>query len=735
MTQTNERIIPTTCHSHCGGTCPLRVHVKEGAITRIETDDEYRACLKGRAYRQRVYSPDRLKYPLKRCGEKGNGKYTRISWDEALDTVAGKLKEVKSRYGPEAILYLASVGDVNWLHNPGLMERLLALFGGYSSTWGSASGEGGVWASFGSYGINSTAHSRSDFLNSRLIIMWGWNPVVGIRFGNTPLFLDEARARGARIVTVDPRFTDSAAALADQWIPIRPGTDAAMLIAMAYVVVVEKLEDRAFIEKNTFGFEAYRDHLLGKTDHQPKTPAWAETITGVPAATIVSLAQEVATRRPTALMDSFAPGRTAYGEQFHRAAMALTAITGNIGVPGTNAPGTAALGDVFPPVHFGMPAWMQLSNAPNPVDAARPDRPNAFFYKGMPANFYQGGGSSSRVNRFYIADAILKGKKGGYPTDYKMAYVVNFNYVNQYANSNKIARALKSLEFMAIQDQFLTATARLADIILPVNSILERNDLTSGGSGPFLGYMNRAIASLDESKSHWEIASALAERLGVPWPSKTEEEWLSEEVGKARDIPDPAAFRHEGIQRVNLPKPYVCFEPQVSGAPGARFMTPSGKMEIYSQGFASLNNPSLPPLPTYIEAWEGPADPLRSKYPLQVVTTHTRRRAHTQFEMVPWLRELYPQAAGIHPSDAALRGIHDGDMVRVFNGRGQLILPAQVTGRIMPGVIDIPQGAWYAPDARGIDRGGCANTLTNDVTSPAGAFASNQILAQVEKAG
>jgi anaerobic dimethyl sulfoxide reductase subunit A len=709
--------------------------VRDGAITCIETDDEYRACLKGRAYRQRVYSPERLKYPLKRSGEKGDGRYARISWDEALDTVTTRLKEVKAQYGPEAILYLASVGDVTWLHTPGLMERLLALFGGYSSTWGSASGEGGVWATFASYGINSTAQSREDFLNSKLVVMWGWNPVVGIRFGNTPLFLARARERGTRIVAVDPRFNDSAAALADQWIPIRPGTDAAMLIAMAHVVITDRLEDRAYIDKNTYGFEVYRDYVLGKADGQPKNPAWAERITGVPAATIASLAREIATRRPAALMDSFAPGRTAYGEQFHRAAMALAAITGNIGVPGGNAPGTGALGDVFPPVHFTLPAWMQVTNAPNPVDQARPDRPNAFFYKGMPANFYQGGGSASRVNRFYIADAILKGRAGGYPADYKMAYIVNFNYVNQYANSNKIARALKALPFTVIQDQFLTATARLADIILPVNSILERNDLTTGGSGPFFGYMNQAIEPLDESKSHWEIASALAERLGIPWPDKTEDEWLKGEMSKVKDIPDAGQFQREGIQRIALPKPYVCFEPQVSGIAGTRFNTPSGKMEIYSQSFAALNNPKLPPLPTYIEAWEGPADPLRAKYPLQVITTHTRRRAHTQFEMVPWLRELYLQAVSIHPVDAAERGVRDGDPVRVFNDRGQMVLPARVTMSIMPGVIDIPQGAWYAPDKMGVDRGGCANTLTNDITSPAGAFASNQILAQVEKAG
>jgi anaerobic dimethyl sulfoxide reductase subunit A len=279
----------------------------------------------------------------------------------------------------------------------------------------------------------------------------------------------------------------------------------------------------------------------------------------------------------------------------------------------------------------------------------------------------------------------------------------------------------------------MTPTAKFSDILLPTNSILERNDITDGGVGSFFGYMNKAIDSLDESKSQFEIATELAHRLDIDLSQKDEEEWLREIVSRTPDIPNYEKFKNEGIHQVKLNKPFVCFREQINEPGKHRFNTASGKIEIYSKTIAELNNPRLPPIPKYIETWESPNDPISKKFPLQVVTTHTRRRAHTQFDNVPWLRELYPQAVTINTDDALARGIRDGDLVRVFNDRGQMIIPARVTSRIMPGVVDVPQGAWYQPDSQGVDRGGCANVLTNDIISPAGAFASNTALAQVVK--
>jgi anaerobic dimethyl sulfoxide reductase subunit A len=182
-----------------------------------------------------------------------------------------------------------------------------------------------------------------------------------------------------------------------------------------------------------------------------------------------------------------------------------------------------------------------------------------------------------------------------------------------------------------------------------------------------------------------------------------------------------------------MAEPFVAFKAQIEDPQNNPFPTPSGKIEIYSQRLADMNDPQIPPIPKYIETWESRRDPLAVKYPLQLVTTHIMRRAHSQYDNLPWLRELQIQAISINAADALARGINDGDTVRVFNDRGQMIIPARVTERIMPGVVDIPQGAWYDPDENGTDRGGCCNVLTKDEHSPGGAFCSNTSLVQVER--
>ncbi|UCH42783.1 MAG: molybdopterin-dependent oxidoreductase, partial [Dehalococcoidales bacterium] len=336
-------IVPTGCCHDCGGRCVLKAHVKDGQIIRIETDNgdepQIRACLRGRAYRQRVYSPDRLQYPLRRTGERGKGQFERISWNEALDTIASELIRIKEKYGNSAILLAAGSGNQGRLHGSGPVSRMLAQFGGFMSTWGIASFEGALFASMATYGTIRSGSDRDDHLNSRLIIMWGWNPANTIQEPRTSLYLAQASEKGIRIVAVDPRYTDSAATFADQWIPIRPGTDTAMLIAMAYVIITENLQDQAFIDKYTVGFEKYRDYVLGREDGIAKTPQWAEAITTVPAGIIASLAREYANMKPAALIAGWGPARAAMGEQYSRAANVLTAMTGNIGIHGGYASG------------------------------------------------------------------------------------------------------------------------------------------------------------------------------------------------------------------------------------------------------------------------------------------------------------------------------------------------------------------------------------------------------------
>ena len=730
--KSGEEVVTTTCASHCGGACVLRLHLKDGVITRIETDDgeepQLRACLRGRAQRQRVYAPDRLLYPMKRIGERGEGKFERISWDEALDTIANEITRVKSTYGPASILYIAVGGDLDLVHWIDKMAMVLAQAGGYTSIWGVHSYGAGVHAQQVTYGTFQTSNTRDDLVNSRLIVMWGWNPANTVTGTNTCWYLSQARERGTKIIAVDPRYTDSAATFAEQWIPIRPGTDGAMLLAMAYVMIKEGLQNQEFLDTYTVGFDKFRDYVTGTDDGIPKTPLWAESITSVQATTIRNLAYEYATTKPAALMAGIAPGRTAFGEQYHRIAITLAAMTGNIGIHGGDAAGWAwgsVLGE-YPykiawenPYKIGRDALIV-----NPVDSKAPRPP-----KGSPSGYL-----ASRVHSFDIADFIQKGKTGGYPADCKLIAVVNFNFVNALPNVNRIAQALKSnkVEFIFTQEQFMTPTAKFSDIILPTNTFMERNDIVNGVGLAFYGYAGKAIEPLGESKSQLEIANLLVSRLGVNFSDKSEDCLLSDMVVNS-EVPDYQQFKQKGVYRINLPEPYVAFRNQITDPTNNPFPTPSGKIEIYSQLLAELGRPELPPLPKYIQTWENINDPLVAKYPLQLITTHFKRRANAQFDNIPWLRELEPQAVLINSHAAQTRGISNGDLVRVFNDRGQMVIPAKTTERIMPGVVDVPQGAWYDPDEKGVDKGGCANVLTKDAYSPGGAFAYNTCLVQVEK--
>ena len=263
---------------------------------------------------------------------------------------------------------------------------------------------------------------------------------------------------------------------------------------------------------------------------------------------------------------------------------------------------------------------------------------------------------------------------------------------------------------------------------------MERDDVTPGGMAPLYGYMNRATNPIGESKSHFEIATGLAAKLGIgALGDKTEEQWLRATVQTCEEIPDYETFKKEGIHKVDGLNPVVAFEGQIKDPVNKPFRTPSGKIEIYCESLAAMDDPMLPPIPKYIETWESRNDPLARKYPLQLITSHPLLRIHTQFQNVSWLRELEPQALHISRVDAESRGIRDGDAVRAFNDRGQTTIPARVTERIMPGVVDIPEGSWYEPDKNGFDRGGCANVLTRDEPSPGGAFCSNTALVEVEK--
>jgi len=732
QTDGEVKIFRTTSTFDCGGRCPLKLHVKDNRILRVEGDDiaepeQLRTCLRCRALRQYVHHPQRLMYPQKRIGERGEGKFERITWDEALEMLTGQLTRIKETYGNEGIFLATGGGYLAGLHNGGFAaQRLMNLFGGCVTHYGNISSEGAVWASLTQYGSVMVGHSREDMLNSKLIILWGWDPARMISGTNTMYHLIKARENGARVIAVDPRYHDTAATVADEWIPIRPGTDTAMMVAMANVMIGENLHDQPFLDKYTVGFDKFQEYVLGQEDSVEKTPQWAAEICGVEADVIVRLAREYASTKPAALMDCQGPARSAMGEQYNRCAATLSAMTGNVGRPGGSACGGL----------MGIPVghMFRMSAIPPGKNPFELDGPNVKGTLDIRMRVIK------RIHINKIFDAILEGKQGGYPADIKLMWSMCNNYLNQTGNSNKAARALQKLEFFCAQELFMTAQARYADLLLPVTSAAERSDLTRPWpSGPYFTFMNRALEPLGECKSDLDIVSELAERLGIEgFNPHTEDEWLKMFVELnpeyQQHIKDYDKFKEEGIHRVKLDEPIIAFKEQIDNIENNPFPTPSGKIEIFSQRAADLNKPDTPPIPKYMPTPEDRSDPLFEKYPLQLLTPHPKNRVHSELYMVPWLREVEEHRAWINPIDAKPRGLIDGDEIFVFNDRGKVAIKAWVTERIIPGVVCIFEGTWYNPDKDGIDRGACANTLTKDAYSGGGAAVLNTSLVEIEKA-
>ncbi len=684
------RAVVTGCGNDCGGKCPLLVYVEDQQVVKIASNQPIAErlgtspCIRGLQQYKRLHHPDRLRHPLERRGPRGGGDFQRISWDRALEIVAKGLEKVKKEYGNAAILNLSRSGAYTaMLHDTmQLTRRFLNLFGGCTDLAGGYSLEAAAAASIYTYGTDRTDHSREDLLNSRLIILWGWNPVETLFGSHTIRYLKEAKRRGAKMVCVDPRCTPSAS-MADQWIPIRPGTDVAMISALAHIIIVEDLLDRDFIAKCVLGFDEYRRYILGEEDHLPKTPEWAEGITGVHAQVIKALARDYAQMKPAALMPGWGPQRIAYGENFTRATATLASMTGNIGIPGGN-PAGANLGP-------------GVSDSPFPT---------SFNPTGI------------RVPVYLWADLMLRGRGGGYPSDIKAAYSAGGNLLNQQANINKTLRALKGLEFFVVHEQFMTPTARFADVILPVCTWMERDDILFpwSGYGDFLLYQNRVMEPMYECKTDLEVFTLLAERLGFRPrynPYDKDEEWLRE-FAKGLGVPDFEEFKRVGVHIYGNP-PKVAFREQIEG--GKPFPTPSGKIEVYSPRLAEMNNPLIPPIAKYVEGWEGVGSPEAEKYPLQLITPHHRFRINSTFYGIP-LTKTVEESLWINPVDAEVRQIRDGEDVRVFNERGSTVVRAEVTDKILPGVVSLCMGAWYTPDAEGNDRAGSANMLTTDRATP-----------------
>ncbi len=356
--QEEAKVIHTTGRNNCGGRCVIHAHVRDGRIEKLTTDTAAEAgcgapltaCVRGMNYHRTFLGEDRLRYPMKRTGERGEGSFKRITWQEAVDTIASEWIRIRDTYGPGSRYVNYATGISALMRGNTLAKRLLSLDGGYLDSYNSYSTACIRQATSLMYGTNRTGNSLEDWLNTNLIILWGHNPAE-TKFDTTMYYLKKAREKGVPIVVVDPRKNDTALMLEAEWIPIRPATDSAMMDAMAYVIIREKLLDQDFLDRCCLGFdkdhmpegidpsECYLSYVTGEKDGIPKTPEWAEAITGVKAEQIRSLAIRYATAKPAALIQGYGPQRNAYGEQSTRGGILLACLTGNVGIKGGWASG------------------------------------------------------------------------------------------------------------------------------------------------------------------------------------------------------------------------------------------------------------------------------------------------------------------------------------------------------------------------------------------------------------
>ena len=664
--QSEVEIIPTGCAHNCGGRCVLKAHVQDGVITRITTDTDRPedpndprliACVRGRAYRRRIYHPARLRSPLLRTGERGSGGFEEIGWDQALDLVAENLVRVKEQYGNSAIYSHYSSGSYTELTGATATRRLLNMYGGvlgYYNSYSTACTRPATTAVYGSTGVGQ---ARPDWQNSKMIIMWAWNPAEMIHGTNTMYMLKLAREAGAKIVVVDPRMSMSVQGLADEWIPLRPGTDCAMMAAMAHTMITEGLIDEEYVNRVAVGFddqhmpegydgeESFKAYILGESDGVPKTPEWAEAITAVPANTIAQLAREYADG-PCMLFTGWGTNRRSHGEQPHRFGPVLATISGNVGVSGGFASGTGYAGTAAE----GIPA-PGLSTPSNQV-------PYSFPVHAWTDAVLRGNEMTREEGVRGLAD-----DEDTLPNSIKFIYNGAGNcLVNQHSNINRTIEILKDdtlAEFIVSNEHFMTPSARYSDLVLPVVTWFETwGHCSKWGYSPSRILMPKVIEPLNDLPSDYEVAAMIAERLGIydeyTDGGKTAEDMYNGFVDTmVTEYGDIYGNRESFEARGNMTKPYtpeevavIPFADYIADPEANPLNTPTGKIEIFSVKMAEFNADigdavESPPIPKYVQEWFSPFGPEAEEYPLQAMGHHYARRSHSTHDNIDWLEEAF----------------------------------------------------------------------------------------------
>jgi molybdopterin guanine dinucleotide-containing S/N-oxide reductase-like protein len=718
-----KQIVHAACPHDCPDACGVLITVEDGRATKIQGDPAHPVtrgflCAKVAKYLDRVYSPDRVLYPMRRVSSKGRPSnaavnpaeaahaskaWQRITWDEALDEIASRLRKIISEFGSEAILPYSYGGTLGAL-NGGSMDRR------FFSRLGASELERTICSSAGEAGLESVMGVKlgtdpEQFVHSRYIIAWASN----IHGNNVHLwpFIEEARRKGAKLVVIDPYRTRTAAC-ADWYLPINPGTDGALALAMVNVIIGEGLHDADYVAKYTLGFDQLREKV--KAYPPERVAQW----TGIAAEDICKLAREYATVRPSVIRLNYGVQRSEGGGMATRAISMLPCIIGSLKEIG---------------------GGIQLSTSGafdlNKVALRRPDlKP-------------EGSRHTSRVVSMRVVNMVELGKALNTLSDppLKALFVYNSNPAAVCPNHNEVVRGLRRPDlFTVVHEQFFTDTTDYADIVLPATTFFEHKDLLAAYGHYYLQLSEQAIEAMGECRANVEVFRALAGRMG--FNESCFGESIDEMIDGALDSSNP--WLH-GISRERLEREgHVRLKFAASGTAGAiaddvtptpflpfaqgNFRTPSGKAELYSEAMLALG---LDPVAEFKPPAESRHGGQGGSFPLELLARKADNFLNSSFSNVPSVQTMEEMnLLEINSADARARGIGDGDTVRVFNRRGEIFLQARVDGAVQPGVVSAKLNwAKLAPGFRNI------NVLTSEKLSDLGNSATfYSVLVEVESA-
>jgi molybdopterin-containing oxidoreductase family molybdopterin binding subunit len=729
-----EQIFAGACRGNCAGGCFLNIHVRDGKVVRTSARDfpnmDYnRICVKGLSQVQRIYNKDRLKYPMKRAGERGEGKWERISWDEAITTITDKWKEYEKEFGKESFAIYWGSGSYATCSGQGIgnvTNRLLNVTGcaNIQATVDAAHG----YAAGNAVGVgpNFTLNEIADLRNAKTIFVWGSNPVVSQQ--QSAHFLLEAKEKGAKLVVIDPTYNITASK-ADLFVPIVPGTDGALALGMMNIVVRENWVDLPFLKKSTVAPFLVKESdgqylrlsdlgqlpagaedqivvrsqdgkvglpteiadpaiegtfvingikvttayslLLDRIAEYP--PKKASEITNIPVQQIEELAKMYATNKPSTIYSYFGIDHYVNGHYSMFAMYALAMITGNLGKPGAACGMGETIGTNF----------ANIMGAVFPEGATGPSI------------------TMATPNMAQVMDEHKYGTKKD--LNLKGVYFTHINMLGNAAERKYALDWMKKLDLIVVADMNMNETAQYADIVLPVAHWFEVEDaFCNYSTHPYLIYQDKAVDPLYECKPDFEITKMIAEKLGYGDKFNfTEEEylklWLDTDGARALGITFDK-LREEKILKC-MPGENFVF------ASDGAFPTPTGRAQFYQENIAPNSNYDARYYDKEIDVskerlpyWEPPHEAwheseLFEKYPFRIISDHVKFRTHTQWWDVPVLRELDPEPLlKINPDDAKKHGIKTGDKVKIYNDRGYVVMKAAINAGCQPGVLTAPKG-------------------------------------------